>query len=686
MKFNKLLSLFAFVTLAIFSVTLTSAATIFLDDFTTVPSAWNPGSWTLNSSGYLQASNNVAIGTRDASTTGFNSIILSFDKRIFDFSSNTGFEGTDNLAVLVSFDGTTFTNIGSYNGTESSSFNTETINLNSQANNNANFKIRFECNTNTNEEFCYIDNVKLEGTAIPTSNIQVTVTGSEPTQSQPFTLNNNVTLGVSSSTVSGTATMSVVSPISGITFTPSLVQLQSIPVPVKAVLKGITGLKFGDQDVTVRATSGSQTGQATFKVRKTFCSAGTVAGNLTIDGVSWDNNGEGDEDTWELLDQIEVEMDIRNNNNDDEVDAVAVLGLFDSNGNDVSDELVFIGDSREDEEQIDISIDDDSEETVNWEFKVPADFDAGNYRLAVKVYDEDQGQARDCADISNDLDENFFQPIKIEQTNDEGRFVVVDEIELDTQLTCGQTVSGQFTVFNIGEDDEERVKITIANRDLGINLVREITSDLDQGEDETLDFSFTVPATARSGRYVLEFLTEYDYDDGVYDQEADESTDYAIEVLGCSGNIGNPSGGLTNIAIDADLASEAKAGEELVVVATITNTGTENADFSISARGYSNWAELSDISPSTLSVDAGESKEVTLVMIVNKDASGLQSFDLQVSEDGRTQIQEIEVELASSSSIGGIFSSDNSLIWIIGAVNLVLIILIIVVAVRMSRK
>jgi hypothetical protein len=532
-----------------------------------------------------------------------------------------------------------------------------------------------------------VTNLTVTVTVTSPNNIQVTVTGSEPSQSQPFTLNNNVTLAVSSSTVSGTATMSVVSPISGTNaFSPSLVQLQSTPVPVKVILKQLTGLKFGDQDVTVRATSGSQSGQATFQVRKTFCSAGTVAGNLTIDGVSWDNNGEGDENEWELLDEIEVEMDIRNNNNDDEVDAVAVLGLFDSNGNDVSDELVFIGDSRNDEEEIEISIDDDSEETVSWEFKVPADFDAGNYKLAVKVYDEDQGQSRDCADLSNDLDESFFQPIKIEQTDDEGRFVVVDEIELDTQLTCGQTVSGQFTVFNIGEDDEERVKITISNRDLGINLVREITSDLDQGEDETLDFSFTVPATARSGNYILEFFTEYDYDDGVYDQEADESTDYAIEVIGCSGNIGNPSGGLTNIAIDADLASDAKAGEELVIVATITNTGNEDAEFSISARGYSNWAELSDISPSTLSVDAGESEEVTLVMIVNKDASGMQSFDLQVSEDGRTQIQEIEVELASSSSIGGIFSSDNSLIWIIGAINLVLIILIIVVAVRMSRK
>lgn len=683
MKFNKLLSLFAFVTLAVFSLTLASAqSTIFLDDFNSnLPASWSVSGWSLNSSGFIQAANSVAIGTRTASTSGFSNIALSLDRRLVDFAGS--FEQTDYLKVLVSYDGSTFNQVGLYN-TSSASFVTETISINSQANNNPNFKIGFECNTNEADEFCYVDNVRLSGDS--SSNIQVVVTGSEPSQSQPFTLGTNVTLGVSSSTVTGTATMSLVSPISGSNvFSPSLVQLGSTPVPVKVILKQLTGLKFGDQDVTVRATSGSQTGQATFQVRKTFCSAGTVPGNLTIDGISWDNNGDGDKNDWELLDEIEVELDIRNNNNDDEVDAVAILGLFDSNGNDVSDELVFIGDSRQDEEEIEIRIDDDSEETVTWEFKVPADFDAGDYKLAVKVFDEDQGQARDCADTSGDLDESFYQPIKIEQTDDEGKFVIVDEIELDTQLTCGQTTSGQFTVFNVGEDDEERVKITISNRDLGINIVREITSDLDQGEDETLDFSFTVPATAQSGRYVLEFMTEYDYDDGVYDQEADESTDYAIEVIGCSGNIGNPSGGLTNIAIDADLASDARAGEELVIVATITNTGNEDAEFSISARGYSNWAELSDISPSTLSVDAGESEEVTLTMIVNEDASGMQSFDLQVSEDGRVQIQEIEVELASKSS-NAIFSSGNSLIWVIGAINFVLIILIIVVAVRMSRR
>lgn len=685
MNFTKLASLFAFVTLAVFSLSLTSAATIFLDDFASgVPSSWTPGQWSLTS-GYLETPSSTAqtnsIGTRTASTVGFNSIVLSFDKQLV-----TNFELSDNLTVLVSYDGSTFTQVASYTGTANPSFVTETItSLNAAlASNNANFKIRFECNTDASGEQCRIDNVKLEGTQ-PSSSTNLTAS----TSSAAVNVNQNATITITNtgSTTFNTVTITeTTNPISGTIFSPSSFSLSGGAQQIVQAKPGLGGLKFGENTISFRAESGSNVANGNFKVRKTFCSAGqSITTNLTIEGVSFDNSGEGEDTEWELLDEIEIEMDIQNNNQDDEVDVIAVLGLFDSSGNDVSDELTFLGDSREDEEQVEISIDEDSEESVNWEFKVPANLDSGDYHLAVKVYDEDAGQSRDCVDTSSDLNNNFYQIISVEQTNDEGRFVIVDEIELDTQLTCGQTVTGQFTVFNVGEDDEERVRITILNRDLGINVVREITSDLDQGDEDTLDFSMTVPATARSGTYVLEFVTEYDYDDGSYDQEADEPTEYQIEVIGCTQNTGNNNGGLTNIAIDADLASDAKAGEELVIVATITNTGDEDADFSISARGYSEWADLTDISPQTLSIDAGESEEVTLTLMVNEDASGMQAFELQVSEDGRVQIQEIEVELAES-NVKGIFSSEGSLIWIIGAVNLILIILIIVVAIRMSRR
>ena len=659
MKFAKLASLFVFITLAVFSFSLVSAAVTITGISSTTPSvqAGSQASFTVNVS--ASTHQGTFTNARLVLPTLFAGSSWSGDIGTFTFGPHTSVVKTVTLSIPSNQAPMDYTGVINFTA---SSYNT------------------------TSGSFPDIIAlpITITVTPLPTSS-NLTATAS----SAAVNVNQNATITVSNTgtTTFNTVTISeTTNPISGVIFSPSSFSLDGGQQRIIQARPGLGGLKFGENTINFRAESGNSVANGNFKVRKTFCSAGqSIVTNLTIEGVDFSNTGEGEDTEWELLDEIEIEVDIQNNNQDDEVDVVAVLGLFDSSGNDVSDELTFLGDSREDEEQIEISIEEDNEETVSWEFKVPADLDSGAYRLAVKVYDEDAGQSRDCVDTSNNLNNDFYQSISVEQTNDEGRFVIVDEVELDTQLTCGQTVSGEFTVFNVGEDDEERVRITILNRDLGVNIVREITSDLDQGEDETLDFSLTVPATARSGNYILEFITEYDYDDGSYDQEADESTDYAIEVLGCTGNIGNPSGGLTNIAINAELASDAKAGEELVVVATITNTGDEDADFSISARGYSEWAELTEISPQTLSIDAGESKEVTLKMIVNEDAEGMQAFDLQVSESGRVQVQEIEVELAES-NVKNIFNSESSLIWIIVAVNIILIILIIVVAVRMSRR
>lgn len=516
----------------------------------------------------------------------------------------------------------------------------------------------------------------------PSSNISITG------PSTPLNINQNATFTV---TNTGNTPLSITmseisSPLFGITFVPRIFSLSSATQqqPVQGILTGLTNLKFGLNTVSIKADAGSQSATSNFQVKKTFCSSGeTLNGNLSIVNVDWTNNGEGEDNNWELLDEVEVEVEVANNNNDDDIDVIAEIGLFDSSGKNIADDLIFLENSDSDNEEIEININDDDEETVTWNFKVPADVDKGNYKLAVKAYSDDSGESKDCRDSSTDLGGVFFQSINIEEASDEGRFVIVDEIEMDSQITCGQTVTGQFKVFNVGEEDQDRVKIIIQNKDLGIEMIKEITSDLDRGDDQTLDFSFKVPTNTANGNYPLEFITQYDYRNGVYREESEDSFDAFFEVLGCSQNLGTGSTGLTNVGIDAKLGSDAKAGEELIIIATISNTGTEDATYSISARGYSSWADLKEISESTISVDAKESKEVRFTLIVNEDASGANSFDIQVARDGKVQIQEVEIKLSSKKSI---FEFGNSLIWVVGAVNLILIILIIIVAVRMSRR
>jgi len=75
---------------------------------------------------------------------------------------------------------------------------------------------------------------------------------------------------------------------------------------------------------------------------------------------------------------------------------------------------------------------------------------------------------------------------------------------------------------------------------------------------------------------------------------------------------------------------------------------------------------------------------------VNKDALGVKLFYLEVlAENKLIANQPVQIEITKKSGLGitgNFFSGDNKYIWGIGALNLILVILIIVIAVRISRK
>jgi len=449
-------------------------------------------------------------------------------------------------------------------------------------------------------------------------------------------------------------------------------------------------LEFGDYSttLTVDATDGVDTipTTVTLKAISGFCSAGAVGGNLRIKNVDI-NNRDGDDDEWVLLDEIEIEVEVENDGDDEIEDVIIELGLFDSSGNNVIDDMDF---DNTDEEEIDVGdIDDDDEEEVTFRFRIPADFDDGIHKLAIKAYGDDVGEDVECVDSSNDLRENFFETIDIDREDDEENFIVVDDIVIDEQASCGDLVSGSFTVFNIGDEDQERVLITMKNLNLGLDQQFEITQDLDEGDDETLSFSFQVPSNAEEKVYTISFRTEYDYK-----KVSEDTFTGFVNVIGCGLPIGP---GDTSVAgsviISASLESDAIAGEELVVSSRLTNAGIETITATVDARAFQSWANLDSISPRTVTLVPGGSQTVTMTFKVDADASGAQSFVIETNANGRIDVQEVEVNLEDGASGAGItgftgldLGGDNSLIWVIAIVNIILIILIIIVAVRLSRR
>lgn len=712
MNFTKLFSLFALIALAVLSVGFASAATIFSDGFESGTVGSAPTGWTVTNSPnapvspqtpWSVVSTNTGSGLRSietmpgspntitstleipVSTSGFQTIVFEYGRQLGETSGGS-FEAADEFKASWSSDGTSFLPLETINAQSTdANYVSKLFNLPTSANNNANLRIRFECKTNAQNEFCRLDTVNITGTVIaPSSNITITVPSSpvQAGQNASITINN-----VGTSTLMNIV-LSELSSFNAVFNPPQIASLANgASSPVQVAVNTLSNLRFGTNTVQVRAqASNGQIGTGNVQFKKTFCSSGPVVANLSISNVDWNNEGEGDDDSWELLDEIEVEVEVRNSNNDDEIDAIVKLGLFDSNGQNNADDLIYLSDSDGTDEEIEITVDEDDEETVTYRFKVPADLDEGSYKLALKVYDDDEGENSDCDDSTSDFNNDFFQSIDIEQTSDDERFVIVDEIETNTPLACGESLTGQFTVFNVGQDDQERIRITMKNTALGIDEEFEIIEDLDQGEDKTLDFSVPTPLGAENKYHTIVFRTFYDYKNGVYREESEQEFVAPVEITGCTGNLGNSGNGLTNTQISAELDSEAIAGETLVVLATIRNTGDSEVDYSVDARDFDDWASLDEISDESFSLDAGEEKEITMTFTVNDDAEGVQTFDIQVASGGRVQIQEVEVELESAQKGFEFNFGDSSAIWIIGLVNLVLIVLIIIVAVKLSKR
>ena len=264
-----------------------------------------------------------------------------------------------------------------------------------------------------------------------------------------------------------------------------------------------------------------------FSLKSTFCESGT-RGGLLIKNIKIDNNGMGKDDEWRLFDTIKVEVEIENEGGEDIEDVIVELGLFNSNDNVVND-LEF---ENSGEEEVEIGdLDDGDEETMTFEFKVPHDFEDGNYKLAVKAYSDEAGEENVCIDVSSDLNKDFYEEIDVEREEDEGKFIYFENIELtQTHSECGREVSLTANIFNIGNEDQDRVKVRLVDRDSGIDQSMEITG-LDKGDKEKVQFTFVAPN--KGGDYELRISADYGYRRGSYQESSDKEEIIGFEVKAC---------------------------------------------------------------------------------------------------------------------------------------------------------
>jgi len=420
-----------------------------------------------------------------------------------------------------------------------------------------------------------------------------------------------------------------------------------------------------------------------------FCDAGALNDTDLVLKVDITNRGDGDDNEWLPLDIIEIEVELENNKEIDLDDVVFELGLFKKGTTtNIIDDMTWISD---DEEKVEVgNIKDGKDELFTFEFKIdPDEVEDATYVLVIKAY-PDKDEDVTCIDYSTNLENygasEFYAEITIDKENEKEKMVIIDKNSYPAQIdaSCSQSVMFSADIYNIGDRNfDDQMKVTLYNEELNVDLEEILLGDIDAGDKKQVTFSFNIPKDAEEKQYTLYMRTYYDYDEknDLYDELSEDLFPVLLKVEGnCV---------LTqSVSVSASLESEAIAGEQLIVKAIITNTADKALSYTLNAAGYTSWAPSASLSESIFTLAAGESKEVLITFSVDSEASGEQLFSLEVLSEGQLVYnQPVSVLIEKTGfSITGSVIGDNPVIWGVGLLNLILILVIIILAVKVSKR
>jgi len=506
------------------------------------------------------------------------------------------------------------------------------------------------------------------------------------TQIAPVEINKNGTIRVmnTGNTPSGIITLS--SSDSTIVFTPSATisniangAYQDILVSSSATYSTMAG-----KSIAINASSSNAVATGTINFVESYCNKGNN-GTLRITDISVNNKGDGEDYDWELFDRVEIEVEVENYGTESISSVYLEMKILDSTGKDVTKYF----DLENDEINLG-KLSDDSDDTATFvipSVPVSSNLKDGNYQIYVKAYKKGS-EATICTDTFNSA---TSQRVEISSQYSEG--IVVDTSTIDVlESLCGSQAELTFSVYNVGDSKEESVLVTINNPELGVKQSK-VISDLQDGDKETVSFTFNIPTNLTKKEYDLYISTFFDYDDGdVYEEDSydqnsfddlDEDFNVRLKVSQC--NVAGQSQSQVAISASLKAGSVTKVGEDLIIEATVSNTGSSAKEFVITASDYDSWAKLVSIEPQVVTIAAGTSKIITIKL--NPIESGTQTFNIKSIADGKTTTQLVQANIQEKSGfLTGSFlgSSGSTWVYVIIAAVIILILVLLIIIVRVA--
>ena len=450
-------------------------------------------------------------------------------------------------------------------------------------------------------------------------------------------------------------------------------------ITASVISSGMDSLALGDFSAskTINATGQTSGENATnaviFNINKEYCEFGEAGNDLNIDTDISEVTGYGDNKNWYPLDNVKIDITVENKGNDDVDDIYIEWGVYNTRTGE------FLIDGKEKR----FNLNDGDEKTVTVSFKIdPSDISSDDseddFVFITKAYSDDLGEDKACVSYTRD-------DVKIMR---DSHLVIMDKDKLSFPETaeCGGIAEISSKIWNIGDNAEDNVYLMITNSQLNINK-KVIVGDLDIFDDKTISFEIEIPSGAKEGEYSIK-LTLYDENDDAF-----ESDDSKKSEISSSLNIAGKCA-IEPSQITAVLQSDAVAGKETTIKATITNKGNSETSYQVLLAGYESWASVKSITPSTFSLKAGQSKDLIIVIVPNSNVGGEKEFAIQAVYNGLVTEQKVSIPIAKSGigitgwSISELKDSfgNNWFIWAIALFNVILVLIIIIVAIKIARR
>lgn len=451
----------------------------------------------------------------------------------------------------------------------------------------------------------------------------------------------------------------------------------SVLITVDYVVESGFNFQFEKTYTAKLNATGSVSGEVTKAFNfegSSFCEFSNQ-GNLkvTVKDIKATSDSFGKDNKWFVFDTVEVKVEIRNSGREDIEDVVLEWGLYNTQSKKWTIEV---------DEEDEFDIDKGDRESITIKFKLDDSMDEDLEDLSKGKYIFYVRATGEIADGTHEGESTCASDSEEGELMLEKNFVVLYNLKAPEVSQCGSEAHISGDVWNIGSKDQEDIYLKIYNRELGIDEEIQI-GDLDSFESTDFDLILQLPEDIVEKAYYLT-ITVYNEDNKVYKNKDDKESKSSLQ-LNVQGNCA-----VAKASVTAVLESGGQAGKEMIVKATIKNTGKKTSSYSLNVGGYTGWASSATLDKSSLTLNAGQSEDVLLTFNVKRDALGNNLFTLDVLSGNELIVsQPVQVEITKKkfSLFGGnLFSGENKYVWGIGLLNLILIILIIVIAIRISRR